>query len=172
MKQIINPTSDELNNQILEFCRHIAGSASITAIAYIDNYSNKTINKKAIIEVMLIVKNFQPRIMRYMKTFNEQTIFVLAVDQWIFERDIDIGLLGEAIASKLIFPHSHLYGEDYLENKEVTLKKRLVLELLQNLASSFPELMQRMQIKPQYFMYEVLLNRIRIFPLLAYDRQT
>ena len=54
---------------------------------------------------MLVIKNFQPRIMRYIKTFNEQTIFVLAVDQWIFERDIEIGLLGEAIASKLIFPH-------------------------------------------------------------------
>ena len=26
-----------------------------------------------------------------------------------------------------------------------------------------------MQIKPQYFLYEVVLNRIRVFPLLAYD---
>jgi Kae1-associated kinase Bud32 len=104
-----------------------------------------------------------------MKTFNEQTIFVLAVDQWVFERDIEIGLLGEAIASKLIFPHSPLYGKDYLQSKEVTLKKRLILESLQNLASSFPELTQRFQIKPQYFMYEVLLNRIQVFPLLAYD---
>jgi Kae1-associated kinase Bud32 len=107
--------------------------------------------------------------MRYIKTFNDKTIFVLAVDQWIFERDIEIGLLGEAIASKLIFPHSPLYGENYLQGKEVALKKRLILELLQNLASSFPELTPRIQIKPQYFMYEVLLNRIRVFPLLAYD---
>ncbi len=169
MKQVSNLTSDELNNQILEFCRHVAGSASITAIAYVDNYSNKTINEKTIIDVMLVIKNFQPRIMRYIKTLNEQIIFVLAVDQWIFERDIEIGLLGEAIASELIFPHVPIYGEDYLQSKEVTLKKRLILELLQNLASNFPELTQRFQIKPQYFMYEVLLNRIRVFPLLAYD---
>jgi Kae1-associated kinase Bud32 len=169
LKQISNLANDELNNQIFEFCRHVAGSASITAIAHVDNYSSKTINEKTIIDVMLVIKNFQPRIMRYIKTFNEQTIFVLAVDQWIFERDIEIGLLGEAIASKLIFPHFPLYGEDYLQSKEVALKKRLILELLQNLASSFPELMQRIQIKPQYFMYEVLLNRIRVFPLLAYD---
>ncbi|HYA77750.1 MAG TPA: RIO1 family regulatory kinase/ATPase [Verrucomicrobiae bacterium] len=169
MKQISDLTSDKLNNQILEFCRHVAGSARITAIAYVDNYSNKTFSEKTIIDVMLVIKNFQPRIIRYLKTFNEQTIFVLAVDQWIFERDIEIGLLGEAIAGKLIFPHFPLYGKDYLQNKEVALKKRLILELLQNLASSFPELTERMQIKPQYFMYEVLLNRIRVFPLLAYD---
>ncbi len=142
---------------------------SITAIAHVDNYSMKTINEKTIIDIMLVINNFQPRIMSYIKTVNEKTIFVFAVDQWVFERDIEIGLLGEAIASKLIFPHSPLYGEDYLHEKEVTLKKRLILELLENLASSFPELIHRIQIKPQYFMYEVLLNRIRVFPLLAYD---
>jgi Kae1-associated kinase Bud32 len=157
-----------LNNQILEFCRHIAGSAKITAIAYVDNYSIKP-KEKTIIEVMLVVHGFQPRVMRYMKTVREKTIFVFAVDQWIFERDIERGFLGEAIASKLIFPHSAIYGEDYLHEKEVMLKKRLILELLENLTLSFPELAHRIQIKPQYFMYEVLLNRIRIFPLLAYE---
>jgi Kae1-associated kinase Bud32 len=107
--------------------------------------------------------------MSYIKTVNERPIFVFAVDQWIFERDIERGFLGEAIASKLLFPHSALYGNDYFHEKEVTLKKRLILELIENLASSFPELAPRFQIKPQYFMYEVLLSRIRVFPLLAYD---
>ncbi|MGD0645075.1 MAG: AarF/UbiB family protein [Candidatus Bathyarchaeia archaeon] len=168
MTQISNVPKCELNNQILEFCRHIAGSAKITAIAYVDNYSIKP-KEKTIIEVMLVVHGFQPRVMRYMKTVREKTIFVFAVDQWIFERDIERGFLGEAIASKLIFPHSAIYGEDYLHEKEVMLKKRLILELLENLTLSFPELAHRIQIKPQYFMYEVLLNRIRIFPLLAYE---
>ena len=139
------------------------------AIAHVDNYSMKTINEKTIIEIMLVIKNAQPKVMSYIKSVNERTIFFFAVDQWIFERDIDIGLLGEALASKLIFPYSPLYGGDYLHTKEVTLKKRLILESLENLAQSFPELMQRMQIKPQYFLYEVLLNRIRVFPFLTYD---
>ena len=107
--------------------------------------------------------------MSYVKTVNEKTIFVFAVDQWVFERDIEIGLLGEAIASKLIFPHSPLFGENYLRQKEVSLKKRLILESLENLAQSFPELIHRIQIKPQYFLYEILLNRIRVFPFLTYD---
>ena len=76
---------------------------------------------------------------------------------------------GEAIASKLIFPHLPLFGNDYLHEKEVTLKKRLILELLENIVVNFPELVQSVQIKPQYFMYEVLSNRIRVFPLIAYD---
>ncbi len=168
MKQVSIKNSD-LNTQILDFCRHIAGSSNITAIAHVDNNSMKEIDDRTIINIMLVIQPFPARIMSYMKTVNEKTIFVFAVDQWVFERDIEIGLLGEAIASKLIFPHSALYGEDYLHKKEVSLKKRLILELLENLASSFPELTYRIQIKPQYFLYEIVFSRIRIFPLLTYD---
>jgi tRNA A-37 threonylcarbamoyl transferase component Bud32 len=159
----------ELNEQIFEFCRHITGSSKVTAISVAHNYSKKPSVTRPFIEVMLIINGFQPRLMSYIKTFNTQTIFVFAVDQWIFEQDTDRGFLGEAIASKIIFPYLPLLGSDYLNEKEVALKKRLILELLENLVINFPELVQRIQIKPQYFMYEIFQNRIRVFPLLAYD---
>jgi len=169
MNQASSGETFELNSQTLEFCRHIAGSSKIAAIALVDNYSMKTLNKRPTHEIMLIIHNFQPRLMSYLKTINNKTIFVFAVDQWIFERDIDRGFLGEAIASKLIFPYLSLEGQSYLYEKEVALKKRLTLELLENLVVNFPELTRRIQILPQYFMYEVFSNRLRVFPLLAYD---
>lgn len=107
--------------------------------------------------------------MSYIKNLNDRAVFVFAVDQWVFERDVDRGFLGEAIASKLIFPHSVLMGQEYLWQREVALKKRLVLESLENLAFSFPELANRVLIQPPYFLYEILLKRLRIFPLLAYN---
>ncbi len=168
MKQIINQ-NNELQTQILDFCRHIAGSSNIIAIAHVDNYSMKAIDDKIIIDIILVIQSFQPKIMSYIKTVNEKSIFVFAIDQWVFERDIEIGLLGEAIASKLIFPHSTLFGEEYLHKKEISLKKRLVLESIENLASNFPELTHRILIKPQYFLYDVLLSRIRVSPLINYD---
>lgn len=169
MKEGNSNETGELNSQILEFCRHIAGQSKIAAIALVDNYSMKDSNERTIHEVMIVLHNFQPRLMRYLKTVNNKTIFVFAVDQWVFERDVERGFLGEAIASKLIFPHYALFGETYLHEEEVALKKRLILELLENLVVNFPELANRMQIKPQYFMYEVFSNRIRVFPLIAYD---
>jgi Kae1-associated kinase Bud32 len=72
------------------------------------------------------------------------------------------------MAGTLIFSHTALCGEEYLHTQEIQLKKRLILELLENLVLSFPELSYRLHIKPQYFMYEVILNRVRIFPPLAY----
>jgi hypothetical protein len=129
----------------------------------------KTIEEKKIVEIMLVIQNFQPRLMNYIKRVNEKTFYVFAVDQWVFERDIEMGFLGEAIASKLVLPHTPLFGDEYLLRKEIELKKRLIHELLENLIQSFPELAQRMQIKPQYFLYEAVLSRIRVFPLISYD---
>jgi hypothetical protein len=161
--------TSELNTSILEFCKHIAGQSQIVAVALVDNYSMKTISERMVYEVMVVIREFQPRLMSYIKTINSKTIFLFAVDQWIFERDIDRGFIGEAVASKLIFPYRALFGSNYLHEREVDLKKRLISELMENLVFGFPEMTTRMQILPQYFLYEIISNRIRVFPLLAYD---
>ena len=161
--------NEELKQQIIDLCSHTAGSAQVTAIGLVDNYPSKTLNAKAILEIIIIIRDFPPRLMSYFKNINGRNVIIFAVDQWIFERDIDRGFLGEAIASKIIFPYSALKGKDFLHNEEVALKKRLILEQLENLSTSYPELAYHMQIKPQYFLYEVMLNRIRVFPLLAYE---
>jgi Kae1-associated kinase Bud32 len=106
--------------------------------------------------------------MSYVKIFNGKSLIFFAVDQWVFERDVDRGFLGEALAGTLIFPHTPLHGKEYLHKQEILLKKRLILELLENIVLSFPDLAHQLHIKPEYFMYEVMLNRIRIFPPLAY----
>lgn len=160
---------DDLNKQIIEFCRHIAGQSKIAAIAIVDDYSQKPASERLIVEVMMIVHDFQPRLLSYLKVINGKTVFFFAVDQWVFERDIDRGLLGEAIAGKLIFPYHTYQGGAYLKENELELKQRLIVELLENLVINFPELAQRIQIKPQYFMYEVFSSRIRVFPLLNYE---
>lgn len=164
-----NLENSEFTSEVVEFCRHIAGQSKIRAIAQVDNYSLKPPNERVINEFMIVIQDFPPRIMSYLKPVKNKTAFVFAVDQWIFERDIDRGFLGEAIASKLIFPYQTLYGEAYLQKREVELKRRLVLELLENLVINFPELAHRIQILPQYFLYEVFYSRVRVFPLLAYD---
>jgi tRNA A-37 threonylcarbamoyl transferase component Bud32 len=161
--------NEELKQQIIDLCSHTAGSSQVTAIGLVDNYPSKTPNAKSILEIIIIIKDFPPRLMSYFKNINGRNVIIFAIDQWVFERDIDRGFLGEAIASKIIFPYSSLKGKHYLHNEEVALKKRLILEQLENLSTSYPELAYHMQIKPQFFLYEVMLNRIRVFPLLAYE---
>jgi tRNA A-37 threonylcarbamoyl transferase component Bud32 len=157
-----------LNSQIVDFCRRIAGSGQLTAIGLVDN-SSETLGTNQLREALVVIKNFQPKIMSYFNNFNDSTVFFLVVDQRIFESDVRRGLLGEAFAGKLVFPYSALLGKEYLDGKEIALKRRLVLELLENLALNYPELIYHMKIKPQYFLYEVMFNRLRVFPLLSYE---
>jgi tRNA A-37 threonylcarbamoyl transferase component Bud32 len=168
LNQNSSDTGNELHHEIREFCNHIAGSNQVTAISLLSDYSLGKLSAKTTLEIVLVIHDFQPRLMSYVKIIGGRNIIVFAVDQWIFERDVERGFLGEALAGTLIFPNMALCGEDYLHAQEIMLKKRLILELLENLVLSFPELSYRIHIKPEYFMYEVMLNRVRIFPPLAY----
>jgi tRNA A-37 threonylcarbamoyl transferase component Bud32 len=160
--------NDDLRNQIFEFCRHVAGSAKVTAISQLGDYPMVPSTAKATSEIVVVIRDFQHRLMSYVKIIDGKNIVFFAVDQWVFERDVERGFLGEALAGILIFPHTPLCGEMYLHTQEILLKKRLILELLENLVLSFPELSCGLHIKPEYFMYEVVLNRVKIFPPLAY----
>ena len=164
----LSSLNGEIQQQVLEICRHIAGSAQIIAINLLGNHSTGASIVKPTLETVLVIRDFQPRLMNYVKILGGRSIIFFAVDQWVFERDVDRGFLGEALAGTLLFPHTPLCGKQYLSSQEILLKKRLILELLENLVLNFPELSHHLHIKPKYFMYEVMLNRVRIFPPLAY----
>jgi tRNA A-37 threonylcarbamoyl transferase component Bud32 len=104
-----------------------------------------------------------------MKVLDDRNVIVFAVDEWVFERDVDRGFLGEALAERIIFPYIALTNEDYLHLQEVKLKKRLILELFENLVLDFPELSYNFHIEPEYFMYETMMSRARLFPPMIYS---
>jgi len=160
---------ERLSTRILNFCRHVAGSCQIIATCLGDDYDLGLSDTKTSLEVLLIIRDFQPRLMNYVKVFDEKPVIVFAVDQWIFERDVDRGFLGEALVSELIFPYFALIGGDYLHTQEVKLKRRLILELMENIVLGFPEFCYDIHIKPQYFMFEAALNRVRLFPPIIYS---
>ncbi|MCW4045631.1 MAG: hypothetical protein NWE94_08965 [Candidatus Bathyarchaeota archaeon] len=168
MSKITSEKGSDLHHQILNFCSHLAGAAEVTAVILLDNNPSSAHREKSTLEVVAVIRDFQPRLLSYIKSIGGKTLILFTVDHWVFDRDVDRGFLGEALASILIFPYTALKGKEYLHTQEIILKKRLILELSANLAAGFPELSYIMYIKPQYFMYEAMLNRVRVFPPLAY----
>jgi tRNA A-37 threonylcarbamoyl transferase component Bud32 len=106
--------------------------------------------------------------MNFANILDGKSVAILAVDEWVFERDVDRGFLGEGLAGELIFPYVALTNRDYLHLQEVKLKKRLILEMLESLVMDYPELSYEFEIKPEYFMYEAMLTRARLFPPMLY----
>ncbi|MCS7123882.1 MAG: hypothetical protein NZ932_00470 [Candidatus Bathyarchaeota archaeon] len=159
----------KLEEQIYEFCRRVANSYAITSVCVCGDFTlHPSDSAKTLLEVLLVVDGFKPRIMNYVKFFDGKPAIFYAVDKQIFEKDVDLGFLGEALAIHLIFPYKPLINTDYLKTEEVKLKKRLIIELLENLICDFPELSREIRIKPDYFMYEVMISRARLFPPIYY----
>ncbi|MGF3522642.1 MAG: RIO1 family regulatory kinase/ATPase [Candidatus Bathyarchaeia archaeon] len=164
---MIQQNFNTFENQVYDFCIHVAGSCAITALSIVDDQTLGLTNKSTT-QILLVLKEFPPRLMIYPKLVEGKDIVVLAVDQGLFERDVTHGFLGEAASTELLFSYKALVNPSYLHQQEVLLKKRLILELLENITLSFPELSYQLYIKAEYFLYEVMLNRVRVFPPLAH----
>ena len=160
--------NDTLLQDISDYCKKISHSNHVTAISVFENCRAEQTGANGTIEVILVIRDFQPRLMSHVSALHGRNIVTFVVDQWVFERDIERGFLGEASVGTLVFPHTVLEGNHYLHGQEILLKKRLILELLENLAIGFPKLAERIRIKPEYFMYEAMLSRVRVFPPLAF----
>jgi tRNA A-37 threonylcarbamoyl transferase component Bud32 len=155
-------------SQIMDICRQVAGKNGIVAAA-LSYTSSLDIPTKSMFQVVLVIRDFQPRLRSIVRPFGKKNLLVLVLDQWVFERDVERGLLGEASANTLVFPFVPLYGENYLHKQEILLKRRLIQELLENFVLTFPDLSYVAQIEPKYFMYEIMLSRVRAFPPLSYS---
>jgi tRNA A-37 threonylcarbamoyl transferase component Bud32 len=169
LTQSLKHADKKLFEQILEFSKHVAGSSQLIAACICGDYLLGLIDSKEAVEVLLVIRGFQPKLMNYLKTFNGKSTIILAVDQGVFEMDVDRGFLGEGVAGGLIFPHTSLANSEYLHVQEVKLKKRLVRELLENLVLAFPELSYEIHIKPEFFLYESMLSRARLFPPMIFS---
>ena len=122
----LKTVDEKLVGQINRFCSHVVSTNHITAICLVDNYDVRLDSEKKALLILLIIRNFQPRLKSYIKELDNRTFLVFAVDKSVFERDVDQGFLGEALAEKMIFPYTALANADYLHLQEVKLKKRLI----------------------------------------------
>ncbi len=169
MPELEERQNEKLTEQIVDFSRHVAGASRIRAVCICSNGVSGSATEKPVIQTLLIIHDFQPKLMNYLRTIQGRNVVTLAVDEWVFERDVDRGFLGEALCWRLILPYYPVMNEPYFHVQEVKLKKRLISELLENLVLDFPTLSHAFCIKPEYFMCQAVLSRARLFPLMIRD---
>ena len=160
---------DELNTTLLDLCRGIAGKRKIVAACLYGPFASGYADEKSTLSVLLVLSGFEPLLKTYHKRFGQKEAFILTVDYRAFNRDIQMGWLGESVADKLTIPYEPLVNNEFLWRQEVAVKRRIIFELLETIIFEFPELSQELLIKPEYFMYETLMQRARLFPPVTYS---
>ena len=152
----------------LEICQGIAGSSRIVAAFLYGPSVCGYAHAESDLDILLIVSGLGSRLKTYKKSLGGTDAFILAVDQGMFERDVRAGWLGEITAEKLLIPFDPLVNAEYLWQQEVTMKRRVIWEVLESIALEFPELSHELSIKPEYFMYESQMQLARLFPPVAF----
>lgn len=152
----------------LELCYTVAGQRRIVAACAYGPSASGYADEKSSLNILLVLSGYQQMLKTYRKACNQREVFILTVDQRAFQRDVEKGWLGEFAADKLVVPYEPLINSEYLRRQEVALKKRIVWELLESIVLEFPELSHELVIKPEYFMYETLMQRARLFPPVTY----
>ncbi len=164
-----NFLSEDSRAKMVSLYRRIAGPRRITAACLYGPWICGYADKKSDVNVLLILNDFPLLLNTYVGSNNGVKALILTVDRIIFERDVKQGWLGEFVADKMMVPYEPLVSKDYLQRQEVEVKKRTVSELLEDLVLEFPELSNEFLIRPEYFMYEVMMQRARVFPLMTYS---
>ncbi len=159
----------EMKDQIFQLCTKVAGSHRITAICFYGPWVCGYADEKTIINVLMILDELPMRFKTSFENVGDFKVSILAVYRLDFERDIQKGWLGEFFAEKVVLPYKALKNEEYLWLNEVKIKKRIVLEILENLILEFPESSHEFLIEKEYFLYEVLMKRAKVFPPLTYS---
>ena len=161
--------NEKLKANVLELCNDIASSRQITAVCIYGPWVCGYADEKTEINVLLILDHFTLRLNTFSGTVDDIKISVLTVNRLDFERDVNKSWLGEFFAEKLAVPYEPLKNGEYLRFNEVKIKKRTISELLENLILEFPESSHEVLINKEYFMYEIMMRRARVFPPLIYS---
>ncbi len=166
MPRLLN---EGLKENVFGLCKRIAGSRQIIAACFYGPWVCGYADEKSDVHVLLVLGSFRSRLRSYLKPLNGINAFILAVDQGAFEGDVEQGRLGEFTAEKITVPYESLINEEYLRRQEVMAKKRIIFELLENIVLEFPELSRELLIQAEYFMYEAMMRRARVFLPATYS---
>jgi len=160
--------SEDLEEKMVGLCKSIAGSRQIVAACFYGSWVCGYADEKSDVNVLLILDDFSLILNTHVRSADGTNALFLTVDRIAFEKDVGQGWLGEFVADKVIVPYETLINRQYLQRQEVKMKKRTVSELLENLVLEFPELSNEFLIRAEYFMYEAMMQRARLFPLMTY----
>jgi tRNA A-37 threonylcarbamoyl transferase component Bud32/predicted nucleotidyltransferase len=119
-------------------------------------------------DVLIVLEDYKPTV-RYRYVQGEVPVSALLVDARALEEDAEKAKLGEFVVGRLLNIYEPLRGAEYLRRIEVAYKKRVILEALRDLASTYGELSTILLIQPEYFLFDKLKKRAAVYPPAHYS---
>jgi Kae1-associated kinase Bud32 len=156
-------------NEILAICREEASSFDIVAALCHNSFLRSHRDEKRCFNILLILDSSKMILRHRVKPLKEGEVSLLTVDRETFEKDVESDWVGGILVENMLMPYEQVIGEEFLRQKEVHAKKRLVKEALDNLVLEYPEMSHELLIEPEYFMFEAMARKASLYPPMTYE---
>lgn len=115
-------------------------------------------------DILMILENYDDGVRYHYRKINGVYAAILAVHKELFELDVRNGGLGDFVSHIILAPYIPIMSSEYLQKMEVEVKKRIVMEEIENLVVGYGELARGLVIEPNYFALARMLRRTMVFP--------
>jgi len=155
--------------RVRKLCYKIAGKSKIVAVCLYGSRVCGYARPSSDYDALLILDSYDRKVKYHYEKTDHIDVSVLAVEKRIFEDDVDNAILGEFIAGRLINPYVPITNGDYLWKQETRMKKRIILEALENLVHQYEDLCCEILIDPYFFMFNKMQKRAMVYPPVKYS---
>ncbi|MEM4297409.1 MAG: hypothetical protein QW815_03460 [Nitrososphaerota archaeon] len=119
-------------------------------------------------DVILVLSEYPPKV-RYRYVSEGLNVSALLVDKDSLISDAEEGKLGEFVVGRLLNVYEPLMGEEYLKGVEYRYKKRVIIETIYEIVSTYGDFSYSLRIPIEYFLFEKLKKRAAIYPPALYS---
>ncbi len=120
-------------------------------------------------DLLVVVDKQRPRAKYIYGTIEKDEFSALLVDGESLMADAREASLGEFVAGRLLNVYQPLHGSDLLREAEQSIKRRVVLEAIEELLERYDVFAQQMLIPSSYFLFEKLKKRAFVYPPVIYS---
>ncbi|OHE51408.1 MAG: hypothetical protein A3K61_07255 [Thaumarchaeota archaeon RBG_16_49_8] len=119
-------------------------------------------------DLIVILEDYSPRV-KYRYINGEVDASALVVDREALLMDADKASLGEFVAGRLLNIYVPITGGEVFHEAEILIKRRVVLEALEEIEASIGQFAQEIIIPVEYFLFDKLKKRAAIYPPALYS---
>ena len=119
-------------------------------------------------DIIVVLEDYTPKV-KYCYIKAELEISALLVDKEILIADAQRASLGEFVAGRMLNIYLPLSGKKFFKEVENIIKKRVIVEALNEIGSSLGEFSEEIRIPVEYFLFDKLKKRASIYPPVLYS---
>lgn len=162
----------EVYGEVLRRVEELAlevGAESVRAVILYGSRVSGYARKDSDYDVIAIMDKLPEKIQYHYIPFADVKLAILAVDREIFESDVKDSILGDFVSGRLFTPFIPLSNSEYVKMWEISMKRRVALEELIELAYFYEPILDYLMIDPIYIAISYLKKRARAYPPVGYS---